>query len=386
MALRWLEGWEGASKLPAHHSRVYASVTGDGTGDLQESGASWTSGAAFSSTGIVFTTNTLVGSPENSWIIGLAFRPDNSASVEGSAAPYVAVANTDGEQIRFEFANADSSPSKPGGNYYKIRVMRGATELASCTTRFLFANQLEPWIYFEFKVTIDNSTGTFAGRYQHIDKPSINNGGAGGYTTLAWDATNTNVDTQNQTSTGADRFVLSMNCGTGGARIAVDDIYVADSTGTKNNDYIGRIIIEAQKPAGDGTTVQWTLADATSTQDAWDEGTQAQDDDGRVTSDTATQIHLATVDALQAMTGSNTTIVGVRMDVIAHMETAGDLDIAHMWRKTTGTPAQTNSGTKNFTSTAYEGSTVVAEDDPNTATDWDIADLNSYQYGVRNDG
>lgn len=383
MALRWIEGWEGSSTNLTHHGRLYASVSGSNV--LDEDGASEVAGEAISSTDLVFTTPVLVGSPENSWIIGLAFRPDNSANVDGTAIPYVAVANTDGEQIRFEFTDDDGA-TKPGGNYYKIRVMRGATELASCTTRFDFGNQFEPWVYFEFKATIDNTTGSFAGRYQYIGKSSRNNGGAGGYTTLAWSASNTNVDTQNQSSTGADRFVLSMNCGTGGARVATDDIYVADSTGTKNNDYIGRIIIEAQKPAGDGTTVQWTLADATSTQDAWDENPNTSDDDGRVTSDTSGQIHLATVDPLVYLTGANTTIVGVRMDVIAHMETAGDLDIAHMWRKTTGTPAQTNSGTKNYSSTSYEGNPVVLETDPNTATDWDIADLNSYQYGVRNDG
>ena len=49
--------------------------------------------------------------------------------------------------------------------------------------------------------------------------------------------------------------------------------------------------------------------------------------------------------------------------------------------------AQTDAGTDlNVNSTSYEGSSAVLEDDPNTATDWDIADMDSYQYGVRNDG
>ena len=80
-------------------------------------------------------------------------------------------------------------------------------------------------------------------------------------------------------------------------------------------------------------------------------------------------------------------IVGVRQDIHARMETTGDLDVAHMFRKTTGTPAETDAGTDlNVSSTAYDGDALVLEDDPNTATDWDAADLDSYEHGVRNDG
>jgi len=381
MALRWLEGWETCTTEEIHLARIYEVLSG--TVGLAIDGANEDAGEAISSGLLEVTTYPLVGSVQNSWIIGLAFRANDAVQINNTAIPYVAIANGDGEQVRFEFVDADPTSSKPGGNYYKIRVMRGATELASCDQRFHVSVEVEDWIYFEFKVTIDNSSGSFAGRWQYARKPASN---VGAPFTLTWDAASSSVDTQEQTSTGGDRFTLSMNSGSASDAVATDDIYVADSTGSKNNDYIGKIIIEAQKPSGDGNTTDWQLADAASTQVAWDETTTAVDDDARVMSDTTSQVHLATVDALVAMTGANTTIVGIRNDIIAHMETSGDLDIAHIWRKTTGTPAETNSGSVNVDSTTYRGSSVVLEDDPNTATDWDIADLNSYQYGVRNDG
>jgi hypothetical protein len=80
-------------------------------------------------------------------------------------------------------------------------------------------------------------------------------------------------------------------------------------------------------------------------------------------------------------------IIGVRMDLHARMETTGDLDIGFMWRKTTGTPAQTEFGTAlNVDSTTMEAQAVIAEDDPNTLADWIFADLDSIQLGVVNNG
>lgn len=381
MALRWLEGWE-ASVNMTHLARIYATATGS---LIQEDGANEDAGEAVSSGTALFETPPLVGSPADSWIIGLAFRPDDTTTINNGNVPYVGLSNSDGEQIRFEFLMDNPSSSKPGGNAYKIRVMRGATELASSVQKFqLGAGTVdELWVYFEFKVTIDDSTGSFEGRYSFCRKPSMGQNNA-----LSWDAANTSVDTKNQSSAGADRFTLSMVTGSGSDTCATDDIYVCDSSGSKNNDYLGRVVIIDQKPAGDGDTTDWVLAGgASSTQQAWDEGVTAASDDLRVTSDTTSDVHLATVDPLTILLGANTVIVGIRHDIVARMETTGDLDILHMFRKTTGTPAETDAGDAlNVDSTTYKGHAVVLEDDPNTATDWDLADMNSYQYGVANAG
>lgn len=382
MALRWIEGFEGATSADEVHERIYETATNANLNP--EDGASESAtGEAVSGYQSVLTTNPLVGSPENSWIIGLAFRSDSFNDFEQGDIPFIALENDDGEQIRLEWTVINKT--KPNGNTYRLRVMRGATELATSVNQWLIDNNdTSGWIYFEFKFTIDDASGSFEARYQHMNKPSLNPGGAP--TAVTWDASTSSIDTQEQVTTGANRFTVSMTTGSSSHRVAFDDIYVCDSTGSKNNDYLGKIIIENQDVSGDGDTTDWTLATATSTEDAWNEPTTGIEDDDRLTSDAISQVHLATVGALSTIP-AGASIVGVRQDIHCRMETTGDLDIAHMMRKTTGTPAETNVGTAlNVDSTAYEASAVVLEDDPNTATDWDRADLDSYQHGVRNDG
>lgn len=389
MALRWIEGWEGATTTFVNHARLYATATGTA---IAENGASEPLGEAISSDDALFVTPVFAGGATNSWVIGLAFRPEDNATISVTQAAYVAMGNTDGEQIRFEFIDANPATSKPGGLYYTVRAMRGAVELATCTQKFPMGavNNEQAWVYFEFKMTIDNAVGSFEGRFQFTQKGSLNPSGAP--VTMLWDAASSGIDTQDQTSTGADRFTLSMNTGNTGHEVATDDIYVLDTTGAKNNDFLGKVIIEGQKPStvggGDGDTVAWTLAGgALDTHDAWDEALTGTEDDERLTSDVTTEIHLCVVDPLDIILAAAATIVGVRQDLIAHMETAtGNINIAQMWRKTTATAGETGSGTLNVDSTTYEGLATILEDDPNTVLAWAQADLDSYQYGVRNDG
>lgn len=383
MALRWLEGFEGCTEVEEVHGRVYATVTGSSL--AAENGVEGSSGEAVSSYDNVFTTKPLVGAVQNTWTMGFAFRyGGSSGALNDSDIPYMALQNTDGEQIRFELLE-DSDAGRPGGQFFRIRVMRGAVELATSNERFHYANEERSWIFLELQVTIDNSAGAFSGRFQYPTKPSLNSSGP--HTTITWDAASSSVDTQNQTSSGADRFEFSMVTGNVASRMLLDDIYLCDSTGSKNNNFLGKVSIEGQAVSGDGNTTDWALTGgAVSTADAWGEPTTGSDDDKRLITNATTQVHLASVDALTLLP-AGATVVGVRQDLYARMETVGDLDIAHMFRKTTATAAETDAGTAlNVSTTAYDGDAAVLEDDPNTATDWEVADLNSYQHGARNDG
>jgi len=395
MTLRWLEGFDVALNSTAL-ARVYTGPTTTGLPSIllaetpaEDRGAVFDN--AVSDDGAILHTPTLVSPVQNTWIIGFAFRSDDPTNLEtGGVAPYVALHNTDGEQIRIQLYEYTPASSKPGGLYYGWRVLRGATEIARTNEAFSLSDISDlPWVHFEFKVTIDNTTGSIEGRFRHI---KMANNGTGGFTTFTWDASVTNVDTQNQTSTGADSFSISFNTGTANDTCAFDNVYVLDSTGAKNNDFLGKCFITPMKitttGGGDGDTTDWTLQTATNTEDAWQEPDTAVEDDDRLTSDTIGQIHLAqmgTSTTLDFMDAAS--VIGVRMDLHGRMETSGDLDIGFMWRKTTGTPAQTEFGTAmNVDSTTVEAASVVAEDDPNTATDWVLTDLQSYQLGAKNNG
>lgn len=399
MALRWLEGFD-VNRNQTALGRVYTGATTNITvsnlgleNPAQDRGG--VSGAAFDAAAsddeTTLHTPDLVASTENSWIIGFAFRSDDTQSLEtGGDSPYVALHNTDGEQIRLQIYESTPTSSKPGGLYYGWRIMRGATEIARTDQVFPFVPTDEHnWVYFEFKVTIDNSTGSVEGRFRY-HQPSRN--ATSGFETFTWDNTVTNIDTQNQSSTGADSFSMSFDTGASFDSSAFDDMYVCDSTGSKNNDYLGRCFITPLKittaSGGDGDTTEWTLASASDTEDAWQETATSIEDDDRLTSDTTGQVHLAqmgTSDTMDFM--DQASIIGVRFDLHGRMETSGSLDIGYMWRKTTGTPAETQFGTAlTVDSTTMVAGAVIAEDDPNTATDWVFADLNSIQLGVRNNG
>jgi len=380
MTLRWLEGFENATTIMDVHGRVYTDDTGVFT---QVGGAADpVGGNAVSSDDAQLTTPVLVSPTQNSWILQFAFRGANADTINNGALPFISLRNTDGEQCRLEVLQANDTNGKPGGYYFKWRLVRGSTTLVTGTDLFHYAVDGE-WIYFEFKITVSNASGTLDGRFRHINKPSLN--ASGSPTTMSWDGATTGLDTQEQTSTGADRVQVSWNTGNLNDAVAFDDLIIMDSAGTVNNDWLGKVIIEGQKPSGDGTTTNWTLAAATSTEDAWNEPLTSIEDDKRLTSDTTSQVHLCTVGATDKIQGG--TIVGVRQDIHCRMETTADLDIGHRYRKTTGTPAETTAGVDlNVDSTTMEASAHVTEADPNTGVAWDFDDLASYEHGVINNG
>ena len=401
MALRWIEGFDqliSSEALP----RLYqgsettfptSNIAHGDEADIRD-GALYDHSAENDDT--VLHTPDLVASPENSWILGFAFKSDNISSLEnGGTAPYVAFRNSAGEQCRIEiFEYTDPTP-KPRGLMYGWRLMRGVTELAAGTDYFTLATEQQAWVYFEFKLTIDNAAGSLEGRYKYVNAPSRNAHVGGGFTTMSWDAAVTSIDTQEQATTGADSLVISFTTGSSALNVAYDDLYLCDSTGTKNNDFLGRCFVTAYHITtvalggtgtnGDGDTVEWTPVTAASTEDALQKSSSILENDKRITSDTAGQIHLARQLDLQSIDGAS--IIGVRLDLHAKMETTGSLSVGFMWRKTTATAAQIEFGTA-FTvaSTTTEAASVIAEDDPNTLTDWVLADMNSYQFGCKNNG
>lgn len=380
MALRWLEGFDTATNETLL-ARLYESLTGTIGGANPYDGRSSGNSQSARSTSAVLRTKPLVGAVQNTWIIGFAVRADSTTGLgpSGGTGAGFRLRNTDGEQLRLEFVDYAPANPKPGGSYYKLRVLRGATELARTNEAFLVDAQENAWVYFEFKATIDNAAGTFALRYKTRRNPGS------GFVTATWDNSTSGIDTQNQTSTGVDRIEISWDTGSIQREPVYDDIYVFDSTGSVFNDFIGGVIIEDQNVAGTGATNQWVLAGgAASVEDAWNESPETVDNDKRVTSEVPNDITLATV-AAKVYVQSN--VVGIRLDHHARMESAtGSFTLHFRYRKTTGTPAETDGGNYVLSGNNDQAFSDVQEQDPNTASAWAAADLNSYQYGVRNGG
>jgi len=376
--LRWIEAFQGCRHATIF-SRLYAVVSGAvGATFTDEYGRT-----VLYSANLKLRTSSLVGSPTNTWVCGFGFQLINSAVLNTSptAAPYVGLRVSGGEQLRIEAVDASDS-GKPGGTYYKLRVMRGATELARTVQRFNGATgTLDQYrTYFQFKATVRTGTnGSFELKYTTLKDH-------GTISTATWDAAATGINTANQGSDGVDRVEISFDTGDASDNVAITDFYALDTSGSVNNDYLGMIYCEAMKPDGTGSTMSWTLAGtATDIEDALDEPADTQstsEDDKRITSSTVGQVALATMSNLSSKFGT-TPIVGVQVRVYGKMDSTGTRTVDFYYRKTTGTPAETSGGNQVFSTTAYTGAAETRETDPNTGAAWVLADLQGQQMGVK---
>lgn len=372
MTLRWLEGFQ-ATQNEVILGRCYTNLTGvSSTTYTDEYGRT-----QFSSFDMSLRTPAVVGSVGNTWFIGFGFLMQaGQLDTSPSASPGIQLRTSAGEQLRLEMI--DASDTKPGGLYYKIRVMRGVTTLATTVERFEANIITSRRIYFEFKAVVRTGTnGSFELKYHTFKTGSTIN-------TATWSAANTGINTANQGSDGADRFVIDFRTGASADHTSFTDLYICDDAGAKNNTYLGVLYIEGIKPQGNGSTLSWALAGtAANIEDAWDEGVNTQstlEDDKRVTSSTIGQISLATMSDLSAL--MTTTIVGMQVKLYGKMETTGTRDVKFFYRKTTGSPAQIGTTILDLDTTTIVGEADTQENDPNTGTTWVLADINGIQLGA----
>lgn len=368
MALRHIEGFEGQRNITIL-ARLYATATGTITSETGYRGAR----SAVSSTNLVLTSVDLLdgAADQNTWIIGLALR-GNSTGGTGSSA-FFSLRSSAGEQLKVSLIAADES--KPGGRRYKLRVLRGATTLATSVETFDAQNTDLAWTYFEFKAVVRTSTnGSFSGVYHTRRNSNI---------PITWDAANTGINTANQGADGADRFSLDLTS----PSIAVDDLYVCDGSGSVNNDFLGPVNIEAIDVSGNGDTVTWTAqGGAASLEDAWNETAITQsttEDDKRVNSKDVGQIELAALANL--VDCRNTPVIGTQVRITGKMEATGTRDVQFFYRKTTGGAAQVGTKIVTFSNTTLVSHADTLDADPNTAAAWVVADIDGLQVGVELD-
>jgi len=381
MALRWFEGFE-THRLTVLMGRKYAAGATFAT--VTGTVAGWQSKgfcADCSNNGgtVDLTTPPLVGSVQNSWIMGWAWMMDDPGGLSSSQTtfPTVALHNSVGQQLQFEMV-AYNSENKPGGFYWRLQVRRGSTVLATSTKIF----ELSQWYYIEVKATVRTGTnGSFAMRWWTPFSTSATVDTFQG-------ATITGINTANQGTDGADRARMSLQSApltSSADAIRADDWYVCDSTGSINNDYLGKQMIEEMQPNGNGNSIVWDLAGgATSVTDAWAESALAQsttEDDKRVTSDVTDEKELATYTDLAVHLKN--TIRGVMLHTDHKMDTAGQRNFVPLLRKTTGTPAESEGTQVLVTGTAVTGSSEVFELDPNTGAAWTQTNLNAAEFGVK---
>lgn len=373
MTLRKLEGFEGQRDI-AILARHYATATGTFATELGHRG----SNSGISSANLLLRTVDLLdgAADQNTWVLGWAMRLNSTAGFSAAATviPYISLRSSAGEQLRVEFVAFNES--KPGGNRYKFRVMRGATALATSVESFDGNITEGNWTYFEFEASVRTGTnGSFSLRFHDRFRKNV---------VATWSAANTGINTANQGADGADRYELALTQNPA-TSIAVDDMYALDGAGSVNNGKVGEVEIEAIDVTGDGATDQWDLqGGAASVEDAWNEGATTQstpEDDKRTSTTTVGEIELAALANTTLI--RNVTVLGVETRLSGKMDATGSRDVQFFYRKTTGTPAQVGTKTVTFSSTSLVTHADTRETDPNTSAAWVVADIDGLQAGAK---
>lgn len=342
MALKWIESFD---TDVTDFSSIYENVSGTfttTTGRLQGLGI-----LSRSTTWPIFRTKNMGN--HGTWIVGIAIRPENQAAEQ----KLFTILNDTNEQISVWLAPGSISTK------IKFRVKRGSTTLG--TTANEFTNGF--WGYLEVKVVLDTtgSDGSVTLRYNEASELALSG-----------------IDTTNHASSVANKVEFNVQHGT--SQFAVDDIYICDGSGAKNNDLLGDQAAEGKLPNADGNRVQWTRNSGSS-------GHFTYVDDATLDNDTTFLFVPNTSNGLVELWGfpdiSQITgdVKGVMLRWAARMDSSGTDNMRPIFRNGGGSEA---TGTQvSVTSIAgYEWFQQIYEDDPVAAAAWTVSSFNAMEMGL----
>lgn len=244
-----------------------------------------------------------------------------------------------------------------------VTVNRGATSATGTTlgtTSVAMPTDQATWQYIEMKVVA--STGT------------------GGSVVVRQDGVETlNITSQN---TGATAFTevgfrdgLSVNNEPYGGRASFDDIYVLNTSGSVNNDFLGDVRVYGIWPDGDGATSGLTGSDGNST-----DNYLLVDDATAGAPDTADYVGSGTPGTKDTYTYTDlsalVTVKGVQVDSYVVKTDAGQIS----GRNVASDGTNTVTGSDVALSTSYAGRSSIMENAPDGAA-WTASKVNSTQFG-----
>ena len=324
----------------------------DGFDHYNSATQKWTAlgGAAptFSSSGTRFGVGQYItgGTPykgldnQATWIVGVAFRvnalgPTNSIILlrDAGTAQLSVYSNTSGNLV----------------------VYRGGTIIATSTSSVL---SVDVWYYLEFKATINNTTGAYEVRLN-------------GSTVTGLSATG--VNTRQTANNYANEIMLSQGNASGNR---FDDLYVCDSSGSTNNDFLGDVRVDTIMPTADGSATDFTPSTGTDNYAMVDDATP-DSDSTYVSSSTVNHTDLYTFADLQSLTGS---IFGIQTVLWGRKDDAGVRSVAPAIK----TGATTAVGDDFALAASYSYNLQVMETNPaNSDAAWTISDVNNSEFGFR---
>ncbi len=233
------------------------------------------------------------------------------------------------------------------GNNLPLLVLRGSTVIAT-GVRNLQANV---WYYCEIKVVFSGTSGSVVVRLNGVEELTFSG--------------NT-IATANAYANGI--------AGPANTALFIDDLYVLDTTGVVNNNFLGDVAVYTLIPDIDGSQAQWTPVGAASAFQATRE--QPADDDATyIVTGTAGNVHLFTLDDIPP----GATVFGLQAFVRARKDDAGTRVIRIVEKQGATTRETADIGLTG--SYAYYG-TPIEETAPD-GSGWTDAKVNDLEVGVK---
>lgn len=211
------------------------------------------------------------------------------------------------------------------------------------------------WNYIEIKATVSNSISA-------DDFIVIVNGDEMLNVTAG-------TDTQYHTTSGIARIRFQ-----GISRF--DDIYICDTTGSKNNTFLGDTRVSALMPNAVGASSDFAPSDSTS-----DNYEMVNDDtnDGDVTYVESSGVGDLDLYNIESMSETPNTVDGISVSSSMKKSGAGDRT-AKITCQSDGTNSES---IEIFPGTSYQYLSAIFEDDPATGTAWTGSGVDAAQFGLK---
>lgn len=247
-------------------------------------------------------------------------------------------------------------------------------------TRVLREDQ---WYYIECKGTADPSSGSVEVRVAGVTDISVTgvrtisdeSGSPTYYNAFLWKGDNNTVTISGAVSPAE---VTSNFAGDGPY---VDDIYICDTTGGVNDDFLGDVYVETIFPNGVGNSSGWTSSTGGANYTNVDEQNVNDDTDYNSATSVVTDTY-----AFQNLS-VNTIVNAVQPFAIARFDDGGPHEIALVVR-----PGSTDnigiSQSMPFQNNGNDGSTYLGyydpfDNNPDTASAWTASEVDASEFGMR---
>ncbi len=318
----------------SQESQIWTGL-GSGTRGYGISASRWATGQGFS---LIDVVNKIWGSNEATLIVGFAYLPGSVTALgdilrlRDSTTTQVSVAVTATGQVAI------------------YRGGSGGTQLAASSAGFL---NTSTWHYFELKVLFNNS-GTYELR---VD--------GSGSALLSGSADTTQT---------ANNYANDIQLVSGSPASFFDDLYLINTSGPPNNDFLGDTRIEGRVPTGVGNYAQFTPSAGANWQNVDDIPPNGDTDYN--SSATVNQKDSFAHQTLSTLTG---TVRWVTHCVDGRKDDAGTRKVAPLFRISSTDYV----GSDDTLSTSYQFFTQTYETSPATSSAWTVSEVNAAEVGYK---